>query len=47
MTGKVLKEVLGLNANDYTLFREEMVSGVYILKITTREATVGQKIILE
>jgi len=47
MTGSLVKEINGINANQYVLKGEEFNSGIYILNINTKDNSVGQKIVVE
>ena len=47
MNGALVKEIRGINDNQYVLKGEEFSTGIYILNINTKDNSVGQKIVVE
>jgi len=47
LTGRMVKQVVGLNAHDYTVQREGLAPGLYITKVQLTKGVITKKIILE
>jgi hypothetical protein len=47
LTGRMVKQVVGLNAHDYTVQREGLAPGLYITKVQLAKGVITKKIILE
>ena len=46
LTGKLIKSVNGINANQYTLNNEDLNSGLYMLKIRTENHKIAEKVMV-